>query len=422
MRTFPRRLAMVTAVMAPGAMIGVGVAPRALAAEPIGIAVLAPKAQIDGESIFRAAQLAAENINAAGGVDGRQIKLYDFDTNMSASTAATQFQRAVEQDHVAAVVGLFTSEVSLAMMPWAARLKTPLIITGAASTEIPLRVKSDYNRYKYVFHGFVNSVPLASFACTVSKEMFLDNPKLKYFDRAAIFSENADWTKPVDVEYKKCIPAAGFKLVDTVVFSPDTKDFTPLFSQMEQHHANVIFAAIAHVGVVPVIQWHRQQVPALLAGINGQGGAGVFWKATNGATQGVIVGNVGAHGAAMTPKTPAFYKAFDAKFHVTEPAYDAYTTYDAIYTLEHAIQMAHGTKADALVDAIEKVDFTGVSGQIHYYGKDGKWPHEVVFSMTPKDGMSFLVFQWQDGKQVVIWPKSLAQGKLELPPFVSQPK
>ncbi|MGH7690432.1 MAG: ABC transporter substrate-binding protein, partial [Gemmatimonadaceae bacterium] len=282
MRIFTSRLATATAVTAACAMVGIGVAPQALAAEPIGIAVLAPKAQIDGESIFRAAQLAAENINAAGGIDGRQVKLYEFDTGMSTSTAATQFQQAVEQDHVVAAVGLFTSEVSLAMMPWAGRLKTPLIITGAASTEIPLRVKSDYARYKYVFHGFVNSVPLASFACTVSREMFLDNPKLKYFDRAAIFSENADWTKPVDVEYKECIPKAGFKLVDTIVFSPDTKDFTPLYSEMEQHHTNLIFAAIAHVGVVPVIQWHRQQVPALFAGINGQGGAGVFWKATNG--------------------------------------------------------------------------------------------------------------------------------------------
>ncbi len=392
-------------------------APRARAAEPIAIGVLAPAAHIDGKSIINAAKLAASEMNASGGIDGRPVKLFVFDDHFSASDAARAFQRAVDQDHVVAMVGIFTSEVALAMQPWAGRLKTPLIVTGAATPKLEENVHAHYDRYKYVFHGYTNSTVIAEEACQVTKDTIVD--KLHY-KRAVIFSENADWTKAVDAEYKKCIPASGMTLVDSINFSPDTNDFSPLYDKIENANAHIIMAAIAHVGVKPVVQWRQGQVPALFAGVNGQAGSSTFWNATNGATEGVITGSLGANGAPLTPKTPGFYQSYVKEFNV-EPAYNAYTTYDAMYTLKHAIERAGSTQADKLVKAIEETNFTGVSGQIHYYGRDNKWTHEVVYSTDPTKGQSFVGFQWQKGKQVIIWPDRLAQGKIEVPSFIPKP-
>lgn len=392
------------------------------AAEPIKIGALAPESHILGQTIFNAAELAVEEINAAGGIDGRQVKLYKYNTHFSAADASRAFQRAVQQDGVDAMVGIFTSEVALAMMPWASRLKTPLIITGAASTEIPKRIAAQPDRFKYVFHGYVNSQVLAKQVCIVQAQLFMDNDRLDQYHRAVIFSEDAAWTVPINKAYKKCLPKVGVKIVDTITFSPETTDFTPIYSRIENSGANIIMAAIAHVGVKPVVQWRQQRVPALFAGVNGQGGSSKFWAATNGATEGVIVGTPGVNGAAMTDKTPAFYKAFTKQFGVEEPAYDAYTTYDAVYALKHAIEKAGSTDADKLVQALEKVQFTGVLGQIDFYSIDGKYPHEVKFNADPTKGQSFLTFQWQDGKQVIVWPDRLATGKVKIPPFVPQPK
>ncbi|HYW76504.1 MAG TPA: ABC transporter substrate-binding protein [Gammaproteobacteria bacterium] len=392
--------------------------PQALAAAPIRIGVLAPAAHIDGKAIFNAAKLAASEMNAAGGIDGRQVKIFTYDDKFSASDAARAFQRAVTQDHVVAMVGIFTSEVALAMEPWAARLKTPLIITGAATPKLEENVHANYNRYKYVFHGFTNSIVLAREACLATRDTVVDQLGYK---KAVIFSENADWTKAVDAEYKKCIPQMGMKLVKTINFSPSTNDFTPLYNEIESSGAHIIMAAIAHVGVKPVVQWHQQQVPALFAGLNGQAGASEFWNATNGATEGVIDdSNEGANGVPLTPRSPEFYKAYKKKFHLSEPAYDAYTTYDAMYTLKHAIEDTHSTKADELIKGIENVNFTGVTGRIHYYGRDNKWTHEVVHSPNPELGQSFVALQWQHGKQVVIWPKKVSEGSVVVPSFVTR--
>ena len=108
----------------------------AQADQSIKIGVIAPAAAIIGKAIFQGAELAVEQINANGGVSGRRIVLIKYDNHASASDAVRAFQRAAQQDHVVAVTGSFISEVALAVEPWAARLKTPFIITGAASTQI----------------------------------------------------------------------------------------------------------------------------------------------------------------------------------------------------------------------------------------------------------------------------------------------
>ena len=134
---------------------------QAFAADPIKIGVIAEAQAIAGASIPQAAQLAAEEINAKGGVDGRMIQIVTYDNHSSSADSVRAFQRAVNEDKVHAVMSSFISEVVLALMPWASRLKTPFITPGAASNEIPLAVHKDYEKNKYTFHGYLTSASLA---------------------------------------------------------------------------------------------------------------------------------------------------------------------------------------------------------------------------------------------------------------------
>jgi branched-chain amino acid transport system substrate-binding protein len=93
----------------------------ARAAEPIRIGVIAEASAISGVAIPNAAKLAAEEINAAGGIDGRKIEIFDYDDHNSSADAIRAFQRAANEDHVNAVIASYVSEVVLAMEPWAGR-------------------------------------------------------------------------------------------------------------------------------------------------------------------------------------------------------------------------------------------------------------------------------------------------------------
>ncbi len=385
----------------------------ARAAEPVRIGVIAPFGQISGRSITQAAELAADEINASGGINGRPIKLYKYDTHSSATKGVRAFQRAVKQDHAVAVVGAYISEVALATLPWAARLKEPYIITGAGTTKVFDDIHKNYSKYKYLFDDTVNSVYVGKIVCGYAKDILA---KELGYKTAVIMSEDLAWTKPLDKEYEICLPKAGLKVVDHIRFNANTNDFSPIFSRILKDKPDVIIAGLSHLGVRPTVQWRTKKFPILFAGWSSQAGTSSFWKDTNGAAAGTISGNVAAPTAALTPKTIPFVKAYEARFNES-PTYNAYSTYDAIYILKSAIERAHSTHADALVTALEGTDYVGVQGHEVFNGRGSRFVHALKFG---KGYFTGVAFQWQNGKQVVIWPKKAANGEVKVPSFVKQ--
>ena len=183
------------------ALVAFGAASPALAqsSDPIKIGVIAEVQSIAGAATPGGAQIAADEINARGGVLGRRIEIVTYDNKSSSADSVRAFQRAVSEDKVSAVIASYISEVVLALEPWAARLKMPLITPGAASNEISKSVHADYEKNKYTFHGYLTSAALALSVCDAAKELLVDQ---KHMQTAVIMSEDAAWTKPLDIGYK----------------------------------------------------------------------------------------------------------------------------------------------------------------------------------------------------------------------------
>jgi len=384
---------------------------QALAADPIKIGVIAEAQAIAGASIPQAAQLAADEINAKGGVDGRQIEIVTYDNHSSSADSVRAFQRAVNEDKVNAVIASYVSEVVLALMPWAARLKTVMVTPGAASNEIPLGVHKDYDKNKYTFHGYLTSASLALSVCDAAKDLLVDE---KHMKTAVIMSEDAAWTKPLDAGYEECLPKIGLKVLDHIRFSPDTTDFTPIFNKIEAAKPDVIITGISHVGVQPTVQWKNQQVPIPMLGVASQATNETFGKDTNDASDGVLYQGVSGPGVAVTPKSVPFAEAFKKKFG-NYPSYAGYTAYDEVYYLADAIKRAGSTDADKMVDALEKTDWEGTIGRVQFYGKNDEFTHGLKYG---KGLITGLMLQWQDGKQISVWPKEVAKGQLKFPSFI----
>ena len=231
---------------------------------------------------------------------------------------------------------------------------------------------------------------------------------------AVIMSEDAAWTKPLDVGYQECLPKIGLKVVDHIRFSPDTTDFTPIFNKIEGSKPDVIITGISHVGVQPTVQWKNQQVPIPMFGISSQATNSTFGKDTNEASEGVLYQAVSGPGVAVTPKSVPFADAFNKKFG-NYPSYAGYTAYDEVYYLADAIKRAGSTDSDKMVAALEKTDWEGTIGRTQFYGKDNEFTHGLVYG---KGTITGLLMQWQGGKQVAVWPKEVAQAKLKFPSFV----
>jgi branched-chain amino acid transport system substrate-binding protein len=377
----------------------------------IKIGVIAEAQAVSGSSIPQAAQLAADEINAKGGVDGRKIEVVSYDNHSSSAESVRAFQRAVNEDHVNAVIGSYISEVVLALEPWAGRLKTVFITPGAASDVITQNIAKDYEHNKYTFHGYLTSGALAGLVCDAAKDMLVDGLKMK---TAVIMSEDAAWTTPFDAGLEACLPKIGFTLLDHIRFSPDTTDFTPIFNKIEGEKPDVIVTGISHVGVQPTVQWKSQQVPIPMFGISSQATNSTFWKDTNGATEGVLYQAVSGPGVAVTPKTLPFVDAFVKKFG-HNPSYCGYTAYDDVYIIADAIKRAGNLDSDKLVAAMEATDYVGTIGRVQFLPQGDPHVHGL---RTGAGFITGLMLQWQNGVQVNMRPAALANGKLEFPSFV----
>ena len=382
------------------------------AAEPVNIVIIAESATLVGKAIVNGAQLAADEINAKGGINGQPIKLTVYDDQVKSAEAVQDFQRAVYNDHAVAVVGSWMSEVALSLEPWAARLHTIYITTGAASPKITQLVHDDYNANKYVFQLKYNATEMAQMVCSFAHDYLVGTLGYK---TAFVASENAAWTEPLDDEYLKCLPSSGLKVVGHMRFSPDTNDFTPIFATIEKEHPDVLITGWAHVGLKPTVQWHEQQIPVLIAGVDAQASTTDFWEKTNGATEGIITQAEGSP-SPITPKTIPFVKAYEDMFHIS-PAYAGYTTYDAIYVLKEAMEKAKSTQTDPLIKALEETHYTGVIGNIEFYDQSSPFAHGIKFGKG--FGMGVLL-QWQKGQLVTVWPKEAATGSLIVPSFVQK--
>ena len=80
-----------------------------------------------------------------------------------------------------------------------------------------------------------------------------------------------------------------------------------------------------------------------------------------------------------------------------------------------AVKRAASTDADKMVEALEKTDWEGTIGRTQFYGKDDPFTHSIKYG---KGLITGLMLQWQDGKQISVWPKEVAKGQLKFPSFI----
>ena len=80
---------------------------------------------------------------------------------------------------------------------------------------------------------------------------------------------------------------------------------------------------------------------------------------------------------------------------------------------------AGSTDPDKLVTALEKTDYVGTVGRVQFYGRNDQYTHALKYGEGLVTGVDI---QWQNGKQMTVWPRDKANAKIEFPSFVKLPK
>jgi len=112
------------------------------------------------------------------------------------------------------------------------------------------------------------------------------------------------------------------------------------------------------------------------------------------------------------PKSVAFLNAYAKRFgYPIEAGHGPGPAYESVYVLAEAIERAGTIESDAVVAELVKTNRQGVLGQVKF--DNG---HQAIYDMNPQESAVAAVFQWTpDGKRIIVFPTSLAEGKIQLP-------
>jgi branched-chain amino acid transport system substrate-binding protein len=374
--------------------------------ETIKIGVMAPVNLVPGIGIVNAAQMAAEKINAKGGVQGKKIQLVIADTEANPEKGITALKKLVLDDNVDVLVGTFSSGVALAQQPFASNYKTVFITTGAASVDITDRVAKDYNRYKYSFRFMINSHRQgAAIGDFITKFV---GPKYGV-KKVAVVAENAKWAQDEAPMVRKKLEEAGFEVPFYEFFDVDIKDFSPLFAKIQRSGAQFMVQLVSHSSSVPFVKGWADAKGLPMGGCDVQGMDGTFWDRTEGKALGVTTFNFMSR-SAFTPSTIPFWDEYVERYKAKgyTPVYTSGFTYDIISMLAQVIGEKKSVKSQDLIDGLENITYNGVTSTNAGFQKND---HDI------REGAYHLPFiQWQaGGKQTVLYPTTMKTGDMILP-------
>ncbi|MCJ7665011.1 MAG: ABC transporter substrate-binding protein [Desulfobacterales bacterium] len=380
-------------------------------AKTIKIGVIGPMKNVQGIGHWNGAVMAAEEINAKGGIqvgdEKMLVELIQADSNESNSItdATNAMERLVTKDKVKFVVGGFRTEAVLPMQDIAMEHKVIFIDVGAADILLCQRVATDYKTYKYFFRGSpFNNTFLAKtafiqldYVVGIMKQT-LNIPKIK----VAIVAEKLMWADPMVKMAEVLIVQKGMELAGTWRPSAKSTDVTPELSAIQRSKAQVIFTIFSDsVGITFARQAGELKIPAVQVGINVEAQKDGFWQATRGQGNYVFTMNTYARGVEYNEFTKPFVDGYVKRFGET-PSYTSDTYLAIVYTLAPVIEEAGTLNPDRLVSILENRVYKVPSGVIKYMRDFEDRPsHDITWGPGFETSVGT---QWQDGKLVGVWP------------------
>ncbi|MDQ8030460.1 MAG: ABC transporter substrate-binding protein [Bordetella sp.] len=319
-----------------------------------------------GEYATQGIKMAVEEVNASGGVMGRQIELITEDS-VNPQVAATKAQRMFERDNVVVLMGEISSASALTMSQVAARQKKLFMSIGARSDT--LRGK-DCNRY--TFHV---DIPVTVMVNTVGQALLRDN----LVKGKKIFALTSDYVFGQDLssKAKKFFAANGGNVVADELVPTDLTDFSPFMLKIRQARPDVVSTNLGGNQVTNFVKQYAEfGLPYPVVGFNlntadawaaGEGNLGGIWPTV-------------WHHDLDTPGTKKFVADFTRKYNRI-PENHAWIEYVSLKILAQAIIETKSTDSEKLIAYFEsEAQFDVLKARKAYFRA---WDHQLMQEAYP---------------------------------------
>ena len=320
-----------------------------------------------GQSTKNGIQMAADEINKAGGINGRQVQLIIEDDQGLPAQAATVVTKLINQDKVQAVLGEVASSNSLAAAPKAQEAKIPMITPS--STNPKVTQVGDYI-FRVCFIDPFQGEVMAKFAANT----------LKAKTAAVLTDVNSDYSRGLDQFFTENFTKLGGKIVEKQSYTQTDQDFSGQLTAIRSANPDVIYLP-GYYGQVGVIAKQAKQLGIKAPLLGGDGwDAPQLFQLGGDALNGSFFSNHYSF-EDPRPEVKTFVDAYRARYS-TDPDAIAALAYDAMKVLADSIKRAGSTDGTKLRDSIAQTkNYPGVTGTISINAERNAVKPATVFEL-----------------------------------------
>ena len=333
-----------------------------------------------GTAAANGAKLAIKEINANGGLLGKQIKAVVADNKSEPSEAANAMTKLLTQDKVVAVTGTFSSSNAIAAASVAEANKSPYLVAGATNPKVTVDEKTK-NVKKYIYRVcFIDP-----FQVTVAANFAAKDLKVK---KAAMLVDNSsDYSKGLAEFFEAALVKEGGEIVANEAYLQKDTDFKATLTKIKSKGAEVLYVPGYYEEVGKIVKQAREMgITVPIIGADGWDSPKLVEIASAAALNNTYFTN---HYSVedTSPKAQAFVEAY-TKEYGQKPEALAVLGYDAVYVLADAIKRANSTDSAKIIEALaETKDFPAISGV-------------TTINKTHDADKNAVVIEMKDGKQV----------------------
>ena len=347
-----------------------------------------------GEIEKRSYEMAAEEINAKGGVNGKKIELLFEDDTGKPDVGRSGVEKLISREKVPVITGGYSSSVTAAAAPVAQQFKVPFVICTGSADDVTEK------GYDYVFR--VNP-PASEYPNAVKSFLHEVGKDVK---TVALLYENSAFGQSSSKSFETDAVALGLKIVVKEGYQAGAIDFKPVLTKVKAANPDMIYM-VSYIMDASLLMRQSKELrinPKMFVG----GGAGFtlpeFAKSAGDAAEGV-------YSATLWVDTLPFpgakeYSANFQKKYGSETEYHGAEAYATMYVVADALKRAKSITPKDVRDALVATDMKTAFGPVKFisYGKK-----------TQQNKLDTYMVQWQKGELEAVWPKGVATKKYIYP-------
>jgi branched-chain amino acid transport system substrate-binding protein len=351
---------------------------KVAAADTYKIGVLQPFSgvySIYGKEAYAACEVAADQINASGGLLGRKVELVKTDTQVKVATAVREAKNLILRHKVDAIIGTTSSGSNLGVIEITRESKM-IHISTIASTEKATRERIHPYYFQVTPNSYMESVAIANYLTSVDFKTYVTIASDYEWGHSTVelLKEILEKTKP------------NAKIVGE--FWPPLKeaDFSSYITATLNKKPDVVIGVVAGSAYQTFIRQAKGYDFFNKVNFVSNGFEGDVMVLGKEFPVGMRMYSRGAFYAIKGPKMEAFSTAYK-KIMKKDPTCWAVLSYDAVMTLADAVKKAGSFDRDAVARALESEKFNTLRGELYYRDIDHQMnsPHYFATSYFDKD-------------------------------------